>query len=188
MCTSIHKFLRRLNEQVLRIESEFKMAAMRLIKRTVLVALAIAGLASGFAIPFSATLSASAGSLREAGNQATLHKADPSAIEAYAKLPLSFEARPNNSTAKFVSRGKGYNFYLSATEATFQLQAVESVKRLSRGAALGSPRNAGSPSAVHKLPEPFRDEVASRSPQPAVQPSIVKGNSSALIRAQASPG
>ena len=51
------------------------------------------------------------------------------------------------------------------------------MKRLSRGAALGSPRNAGSPSAVHKLPEPLRDEVASRSVQITptnIQSSIVK--------------
>ncbi|MGA9768872.1 MAG: hypothetical protein WBV94_07525 [Blastocatellia bacterium] len=64
-----------------------------------------------------------------------------------------------------------------STEAVFQLQAGPDVNRLSRGAALGSPRNAGSPSAVHKLPEPLRDEVVSRSVQPApadIQSSTVK--------------
>ena len=142
------------------------MAAMRLIKRTVLVMPGVAEFASRLAIPFSAMLSVSASSLSvksESSNRATLHKAGRSAIEAYNKLPLSFEARPNNSTAKFAARGNGYNFYLSSTEAIFQLQDGQSVRRLSRGAALGSPRNAGSPSAVQKLPEPFRDEAASRS-------------------------
>jgi hypothetical protein len=169
-----------LNEQVSRSKGEFMMAARRLIKRTVLVMLEAAGLVSCFAIPFSAVLSVSASSLpvkSESSNRAALHKADQSAIEAYNKLPLSFETRPNNSTAKFVSRSNGYNFYLSLTEAIFQLQAGQGARRLSRGAALGSPRNAGSPSAVHKLPEPLRDEVASRPALPATTrtlPLIVK--------------
>ena len=156
------------------------MAALSLIKRMARVMLGAAGLASWFAMPFFAMLSASAGSLpvkRESNNRTAIRKADQSAIEAYNKLPLSFEARPNNPMAKFVSRGNGYNFYLSSTEAVFQLQAGRGVRRLSRGAALGSPRNAGSPSAVHKLPEPLRDEVASRSVRltPAsTESSIVK--------------
>ena len=156
------------------------MAAMSLIKRLARVMLGTAGIASWFAIPFSAMLSASADSLpvkREPDGRTAIRKADQSAIEAYIELPLNFEARPNNSTAKFVSRASGYNFYLSSTETVFQLQAGQSVKRLSRGAALGSPRNAGSPSAVHKLPEPLRDEAASRSARPTptnTQSSIVK--------------
>jgi hypothetical protein len=98
----------------------------------------------------------------ESSDRPAARKVDHSAIDAFSKLPLSFEATPDNSTAKFLSRGNGYNFYLPATEAVFQLQAGLDVNRLSRGAALGSPRNAGSPSAVHKLPEPLRDEVVSR--------------------------
>lgn len=141
------------------------MAAMSLIERTARVMLEAAGFASRVATPFFVMMSASADPLpvkRELNNRTAIRKADQAAIEANSKLPLSFEARPDNSTAKFVSRGNGYNFYLSSTEAVFQLLDGQSVKRLSRGAALGSPRNAGSPSAVHKLPEPLRDEVASR--------------------------
>lgn len=154
--------------------------ALSLIKRTSRVMLGTVGLASWLVMPFSAMLSASASSLpvaRESGDRTALRKSDQAAVEAYNKLPLSFEAHTNNSTAKFVSRGNGYKFYLSSTEAVLQLQAGSGVKRLSRGAVLGSPRNAGSPSAVHKLPEPLRDEVALRSVQPAItsaQSSIVK--------------
>jgi hypothetical protein len=167
-----------LNEQVLKTEGNLMMAAMSLFKSMARVMLGAAGLASWVAVPFFAMLSASAGSL-PVNNRTAIRKADQSAIEAYNKLPLTFDARPNNSTAKLVSRGNGYDLYLSSTEAVFQLQAGQSVKRLSRGAALGSPRNAGSPSAVHKLPEPLRDEVASRSVQLTstnIQSSIVKQN------------
>ena len=89
------------------------MAAMSLIKRVARVMLGAAG-----SLPVK----------RERKSRTATGKANQSAVEAYSKLPLRFEARPNKSPAKFVSRASGYNFYLSATEAVFQLQVGQSVR------------------------------------------------------------
>ena len=46
------------------------------------------------------------------------------AIQSYGKLPLSFEANQGqvDPKVKFLSRGKGYNLYLTSTEAVLVLQ------------------------------------------------------------------
>jgi hypothetical protein len=61
--------------------------------------------------------------------------AKPQLIEAYAKLPLSFEANQGQtgSEVKFLSRGAGYNLFLTATEAVLALNkpAVNSDRKQS---------------------------------------------------------
>ena len=44
-------------------------------------------------------------------------------VEAYGKLPLSFEANQGqtNSDVKFLSRGSGYSLFLTSTEAVLSL-------------------------------------------------------------------
>ena len=50
--------------------------------------------------------------------------AKPKVVDAYGKLPLSFEANQGQSNArvKFVSRGSGYTLFLTSSEAVLLLQ------------------------------------------------------------------
>jgi hypothetical protein len=98
----------------------------------------------------------------------TNQTACPKAGEAFNRLPLSFAVCLNASPAPFRARLRGGIVYLSATEALFELSSGAGVKRLDCGADLGTPRNAGSQIAVHKLPGPRRDPAASRAMPPAV--------------------
>ncbi len=95
------------------------MAAMSLIKRMARVMLGAAGFASWFAMPFFAMLAGSLPVKRESKNRTAIRKADQSVIEAYSKLPLNFEARPNNPTAKVVSRVNGYIFICHQPKQSF---------------------------------------------------------------------
>jgi len=94
-------------------------------------------------------------------------------IAAYGKLPLSFEANAGQtaSDVKFLSRGNGYQLYLTPTEA---------VLTLSRGDA----ENAERPESVgarHDAPAPSQDAVppsstfvGARLAAPAPPPAVVK--------------
>src|SRR5947208_15594855 len=50
--------------------------------------------------------------------------AKPKVVDAYGKLPLSFEANQgqNDARVKFVSRGSGYTLFLTSSEAVLLLQ------------------------------------------------------------------
>jgi len=60
------------------------------------------------------------GKNQRAGAQA----ANPRIVESYGRLPLSFEANQGqtDSRVKFISRGSGYNLFLTSTEAVLSLQ------------------------------------------------------------------
>jgi hypothetical protein len=62
----------------------------------------------------------------------------PKVVDAYGKLPLSFEANQGQSDAqvRFLSRGSGYTLFLTSTDAVFLLQKGAlsgGVKQLGRG-------------------------------------------------------
>ena len=56
---------------------------------------------------------------------------NPRIVENYGKLPLSFEANQGqtDSRVKFISRGSGYNLFLTSTEAVLSLQEPTARKR-----------------------------------------------------------
>jgi hypothetical protein len=64
------------------------------------------------------------------------------ADEAYAKLPLSFEANrgQTDSRVKFLSRGSGYSLFLTATESVLSLKARQGRNDVLRLKLLGSNR------------------------------------------------
>src|SRR5205814_1691542 len=98
-----------------------------------------------------------------ANSTLTLAQADPATkarlSEAYGKLPLSFEANHGQTdpSVKFISRGQGYNLYLTGTEAVLQLRNADSRLRNEKTAVathqLHHPRSASriSPSAVLRM-------------------------------------
>ena len=51
-------------------------------------------------------------------------------VEAYGRLPLSFEANrgQTDGEVKFLSRGAGYNLFLTSTEAVLSLKKTGSSK------------------------------------------------------------
>lgn len=81
---------------------------------------------------------------------------------AFARLPLRFEACGSLKPARYLARTNQSTIYLSATEATLALRASSGAGRLGCGADLGIPRNARSPQANEQLPEPRRDRAAPR--------------------------
>jgi hypothetical protein len=52
--------------------------------------------------------------------------AGPEIVQSYGRLPLSFEANHGQSDeqVKFLSRGSGYNLFLTPTEAVISLRQV----------------------------------------------------------------
>ena len=82
--------------------------------------------------------------------------------DAFARLPLCFEACASRTPAPYVARTKESTVYISATEATLSLRDSSGAGRLGCGADLGLPRNARSPQANEQLPEPRRDRAAPR--------------------------
>ena len=58
-------------------------------------------------------------------------------LEAYAQLPLAFEAHPNGTGGQvaFVARSSGYAIQVAATEVT--LTSGKSLKKAAPGAAIG---------------------------------------------------
>src|SRR5688572_10237177 len=61
-------------------------------------------------------------------SEPTLHSI-ANARAAYGHLPLNFEAnqRQTDSRVKFISRGDGYNLFLTSTEAVLVLKTTEGV-------------------------------------------------------------
>jgi beta-propeller repeat-containing protein len=98
---------------------------------------------------------------------------EKAAIETYGKLPLSFEANEGQfaDEVKFISRGSGYNLFLTATEAVFAFDsasAEENALRMQFRGANASPRIRGaqllsvkSNYFVGNNPEHWRAGVAS---------------------------
>jgi len=82
--------------------------------------------------------------------------------DAFARLPLRFEACASQTPARYVAPPRESKVYISATEATLSLRASSGAGRLGCGADLGLPRNARSPRANKQLPEPRRDRAAPR--------------------------
>jgi hypothetical protein len=145
------------------------------MRRGLYVVLITAGLANWLVLPIPATdatyVNAAPITAKPAPKDSlprTNQTACPKAGEAFNRLPLSFAVCLNASPAPFRARLRGGIVYLSATGALFELSSGAGVKRLDCGADLGTPRNAGSQIAVHKLPGPRRDPAASRAMPPAV--------------------
>ena len=84
------------------------------------------------------------------------------ARNAFAGLPLGFEARATGPTGQFSARTDKWNVYLTGTEAALTWRSNVGVGPLGRSAYLGLPRNAGSLQANEQLPEPRCDRVAPR--------------------------
>ncbi|MBC2695739.1 MAG: hypothetical protein HF982_10790 [Desulfobacteraceae bacterium] len=59
-------------------------------------------------------------------------------VESYGRLPLSFEANHGQTDAKvkFLSRGSGYNLFLTSTEAVLSLRKARPEDKTARGSAL----------------------------------------------------
>jgi hypothetical protein len=75
-------------------------------------------------------------------------QAGSATLEAYGKLPLSFEANRGQADdqIKFLSRGSGYSLFLTATEAIFRMRM--------RNAECGM-RNADRGSRIEDREDPF---------------------------------
>src|SRR5688500_6807427 len=61
-------------------------------------------------------------------NRSIVNQSDKAKLlEMYGKLPLQFEANQDqtDSQVKFLSRGDGYNLFLTSTEAVLSLTRVE---------------------------------------------------------------
>jgi hypothetical protein len=69
---------------------------------------------------------------------------EPRLVEAYGKLPLSFEINKGqtDSQVKFLSRGSGYSLFLTGNEAVLSLRKSNSngKKQMAKGVAQGFPR------------------------------------------------
>jgi hypothetical protein len=59
-------------------------------------------------------------------------------VESYGRLPLSFEANhgQTDGKVKFLSRGSGYNLFLTATEAVLSLRKPQPKDKAAQGSAL----------------------------------------------------
>ena len=59
----------------------------------------------------------------------------PALLEAYGKLPLSFEANDGQADpqVKFLSRGRGYTLFLTSTEAVLVLREGGSARNVAGG-------------------------------------------------------
>ena len=71
--------------------------------------------------------------------------------EKFGKLPLSFEANQGqiDEQVKFISRGPGYDLFLTSTDAVLRVQSREHLRRISRNNRLLTPRTcAKAPSCV----------------------------------------
>lgn len=82
--------------------------------------------------------------------------------DAFARLPLRFEACASRTPAGYVAQTRESTIYISAIEATLLSRTSSGAGRLGCGADLGLPRNARSPKANEQLPEPRRDRAAPR--------------------------
>jgi hypothetical protein len=87
----------------------------------------------------------------------------PHISEAYGKLPMSFEANQGQRDArvKFLARGRGYNLFLTPTEAVLALQQSKSKGR-NEDAAVSSRPSARGNSKI----ESCRAGPESRAPSP----------------------
>ncbi len=98
------------------------------------------------------------------------------ASEAYGRLPLSFEMNDGQteSRVKFLSRGSGYNLFLTPTEAVMELQIAERGARNEHRGLSGSildPRSSIlDPPAASRKPEPtvLRMRLMGANPDPQV--------------------
>jgi PKD repeat protein len=70
-------------------------------------------------------------------------------VESYSRLPLSFEANhgQTDGKVKFLSRGSGYNLFLTATEAVLSLRKAQPPKARIKN-------KAGKEPALHKADKP----------------------------------
>ena len=130
--------------------------------------------ARGF-VPISLLLLVAAAILMQASERTkTVPTAEQGATElrvaeAYGKLPLSFEANRGQTDrrVKFLSRGSGYNLFLTPTEAVLTLQNPKSEIQKSQIAA--NPPSLSGRSAPHP-----------RFSSTSVTPSEVEGSASSL--------
>jgi hypothetical protein len=110
---------------------------------------------------------------------AAVPSAQPQLVAAYGKLPLSFEANQGQTDAsvKFVSRGRGYALFLTATEAVLELRISDfGLRNGSRERA-----TAASPSQQPAIRNPSR---RSRDPQSEVAgpESAIRNPKSEILR------
>src|ERR1700688_4607580 len=89
-------------------------------------AVAVLAMSSVGVLSFHSTPAGDARTSRHtiAASTPSLQPAKPELMNAYGKLPLSFEANQGqtDSQVKFLSRGSGYALYLTPTEAVLSLR------------------------------------------------------------------
>jgi hypothetical protein len=106
-----------------------------------------------------------------AGDSATSHPPQaiqPRLVEAYGKLPLSFEINrgQTDSRVKFLSRGSGYSLFLTGNEAVLSLskpvQKANGKRQMAKGVAQRSSFNAAAFPALLPTTEQFKGSFAPR--------------------------
>jgi Beta-propeller repeat len=134
------------------------------VLRLAAAGLTIIALVIGQSLPITAMLPPHRAEAVASAPSQTLKAADAGRLagDAFARLPLRFEARVNQATGLYLARTGNCNIYLTATEAALVWQTTAGAGRLGRGADLGSSRNAGSLDANEQLPGPRRDRAAPR--------------------------
>lgn len=100
--------------------------------------------------------------------------------EAYGRVPLSFEANVGQADrrVKFLSRGNGYNLFLTSTEATFAFSKTKRVspKNVSQGSA--RKQNPGGPAERVYSPSRISDNKAA-----ALRISLLGADKAAKVEA-----
>src|SRR5262249_11951127 len=130
----------------------------------------------------SADLTLSSASVRDdSAPSRTAQAAQPRLVEAYGKLPLSFEVNRGQTDArvKFLSRGSGYSLFLTGNEAVLalkksQVRSQKSVAAPFRAAPQGSAdlfsKSAVLPGVLLPTTEQFKESVALRDDAPTPSP------------------
>src|SRR5215831_13601012 len=115
----------------------------------------------------SADLALSSAAVRDASG--TPAATQPRLVEAYGRLPLSFEINQGqtDSRVKFVSRGSGYSLFLTGNEAVLALrkpvQKANGKRQLANRVAQRSLFNAAAlPGVLLPAPAQLKDSFASR--------------------------
>jgi hypothetical protein len=110
-------------------------------------------------------------------------QAGSATLEAYGKLPLSFEANRGQTDGqiKFLSRGSGFSLFLTATEAIFRMRNAEcGMRNADRGSKIVNRLDSSSifnlRSSILDLRSSILDLHSSiRNPHPAIRNRLCCG-------------
>ncbi len=93
------------------------------------------------------------------------------AVEAYGKLPLSFEANhgQTDSQVRFLSRGRGYTLFLTGNEAVLALQKGPSEAQSGKSRDAGERLRPGEPSREQAASAVLRMKLVGADPKPKVE-------------------